>query len=66
MAMDEIYLTVDKNPSGPGCLAVISRGQPQLGDEDVVILDCGVFPSKWAARKWYRRVAAERPWETRN
>ena len=66
MAEDRIYLTVDKNPKGNGLLAVISQGQPQLGDDDVVVLDVTTVKNMKAARKWYKRMLIERPWELRN
>jgi hypothetical protein len=66
VAEDKIYVTIDKNPRGPGVLAVISQGQPQLGDQEVTILTFEVLPNRKAAKQWFRRMKVERPWEIRN
>lgn len=65
MAENKIYLTWDKNPKGAGLLAIISQGQPQLGDKNCTVLTLEVVPNAKAAKKWFRRMAQERPWETR-
>lgn len=66
MAESKIYLTTAPNPKGPGLLAVISRGQPQLGDLDVTVLDMEVCGTEDEARNWYQRMLIEKPWEQRN
>lgn len=57
------YLTCGNDPKGRGILAIISLGSPQRGDEEVTVCDVEVFPSKKAAKKWYRRQMKARPWE---
>lgn len=66
MAEDTIYLTVGDNPKGIGLLAIISRGQPQLGDDHCTLLTLEVVKNMKAAKAWYRRMKIERPWEARN
>lgn len=66
MAEDTIYLTVGKNPKGRGLLAVMSYGSPQKGDADVRILTLEIVKNMKAAEKWFKLMAVERPWETRN
>jgi len=65
MAEDTMYLTVNENPDGPGLIAVITMGQPQLGDKCVVVLDVTIVPDIAAADAWYEREKIEKPWETR-
>jgi hypothetical protein len=43
--------------------AIISQGQPQLGDRETFVLAIGVFETYEC---WYDRMLIERPWETRN
>jgi len=64
MAEDHIYLTVDKNPKGKGLLAIMTQGHIQYGDASLV-LTFEVVPNMKAAKKWFRRMKIERPWETR-
>lgn len=65
MAEDTMYLTVDRDREKGGMIAVITRGQPQLGDESVVILSVERFKNMKEAKTWYRRMRVERPWEAR-
>lgn len=66
MAEDQIYLTVDTNPNGPGLVAVMTQGQPQLGDEHCVVLSLELVKNMKEAKIWFRRMKVERPWELRN
>ena len=66
MAEREIYLTTDRNPKGSGLLAIISQGQPQLGDMNCTVLTLEVVQNRKAAKKWFRRMMVERPWEERH
>lgn len=66
MAESEIYLTVDKNPKGDGLLAIMSEGQPQMGDEKCTVLTLEVVKDMEEARTWFERMKVERPWEERN
>jgi len=69
MAEDHYYLTVARErrqPQNDGYIAVISLGQPQLGDDHVTVCDVEVVPNMKAARKWFKRQVAEKPWEPRN
>lgn len=59
-----IYLTVGQDEKGK-MLAIISQGQPQLGDQNVIILDVKRVKNMKEARAWYRQMRIERPWETR-
>ena len=68
MVHDGIYLTVGPNPRTPGLpklLAVITRGQPQIGDMSVLVLSVEAVNSMKEAKTWYRRMMHERPWEQR-
>lgn len=66
MAEDAMYLTVGDDPEGRGKLAIITIGQPQLGDERCTVLTLEIVKNMKAARAWYRRMKIERPWEARN
>ena len=66
MAEDRIYLTVAPDPKGRGLLAIISQGQPQEGDVNVVVLTLEVVKDEEAANAWYQKMVVERPWEARN
>ena len=66
MSENKFYLTVGDNPKGKGLLAVVSLGSPQRGDEKVMVCTFEVVPNMKAAKKWYRRMLVERPWEMRN
>jgi hypothetical protein len=57
------YLTCGPNPKGRGILAIISKGSPQRGDQDVVICDLEICKNMKAAKKWYARQMKTRPWE---
>jgi hypothetical protein len=68
MAENKMYLTVDREkrkPQNDGYVAVISMGSPQLGDENVVILDVEIVKNMKEAKAWYKRMIVEKPWETR-
>jgi hypothetical protein len=65
MAEDHIYLTVDKNPKGKGLLAVMTQGHIQYGDAECIVLTLEVVPNMKAAKKWFKQMKIERPWETR-
>lgn len=65
MSEGKIYLTVGKNPKGKGLLAIMSMGQPQLGDAECTILTVEIVKNQKQARKWFERMAQERPWEMR-
>jgi hypothetical protein len=65
---DKIYLTVAKNkrkPQKDGYVAVITRGQMQEGDNDVIVLDVEVVSGMKEAKKWFEQMMVERPWEQR-
>lgn len=66
MAEDKIYLTTDKNPNGPGLLAVMTLGHPQRGDADWTILLIEVVPDLDAAEEWFEEMYIEMPWERRH
>ncbi len=65
MSEDTIYLTTGPNPKGPGLLAIMTRGQMQLGDRHVEVLTLEVVQTYEEARQWFRQMKIERPWETR-
>lgn len=66
MAEDTIYLTIDDDPKGRGLVAIMTQGHPQLGDNHITVLTLEVgFKTVKAARKWFKRMKVERPWETR-
>lgn len=65
MAEDRYYLTTGPDPHGRGLLAICSLGTPQRGDETVTVCSLEVVKNMKEARKWFRRVIAEKPWETR-
>jgi hypothetical protein len=69
MAQDKMYLTVDKQkrqPENDGYIAVISLGQPQLGDQEVTILGIKVVKDRKEAEAWFERAKIEQPWELRS
>ena len=69
MAQDRIYLTVGREkrkPQNDGYIAVISQGQPQLGDEEVTVLSVEIVKNMKAAKAWYKRMCIERPWVRRS
>jgi hypothetical protein len=65
MAAGKVYLTCGADPKGRGILAVISEGHPQRGDGKIVVLSVEVCKNMKAAKKWYRRMMIEKPWEVR-
>lgn len=68
MAEYQLYLTVGREkrqPQNDGYIAVISQGQPQFGDANVTVLSVQVVPNMKAAKAWFKRMRAERPWEAR-
>ena len=65
MAESKTYLTVGDDPKGR-LLAVISEGQPQLGDANVTVLSVKPVKNMKEAKAWYRQMKMERPWEARN
>lgn len=68
MAQNRMYLTVDRErcqPENDGYIAVISMGQPQLGDEECTVLDVEVVKNMKEAKAWYKRMKIEQPWVRR-
>jgi hypothetical protein len=69
MAEDKIYLTVSRDkrqPQNDGYIAVISQGQPQLGDNTCTVLDVELVKNMKEANAWFKRMKIDRPWETRS
>ena len=66
MSESELYLTVDNDPKGDGLIAIISKGHPRLGDEEVVICDVNRVYSKAEADEWFKQQCITRPWEARS
>lgn len=66
MAEDVIYLTVGLDPRGRGLVAIVTMGQPQLGDENVNVLSLEIVKTEAEAKAWFEQVKIDRPWETRN
>jgi hypothetical protein len=66
MSKDHIYLTTDRNPNGPGLIAIMSQGSLQAGDKEVVVLTLEIVPDLAAAHRWYEQMLAEQPWIERN
>ena len=64
MAEHEYYLTYDDD--GTGMIAVITRGHIRLGDERCEVLDVERVKNPKEAKRWFRRMLTERPWEPRN
>lgn len=60
-----LYLTVGDDPHGRGLLAIVSEGHPRAGDGKCVLLTLEVVPSMKAAKRWFKQMKVERPWETR-
>lgn len=60
-----MYLTVGNDPNGR-LIAIISLGQPQFGDDHCTVLSLEVVKNMKEAKRWYKRMKVERPWETRN
>lgn len=54
-----------REPQRDGYVAIISRGSPQLGDNEVVVLAVDIVQNMKAAKAWFRRMKEEQPWETR-
>lgn len=65
MSEDAYYLTVNKDNKAGGLIAVITLGQPQLGDQNVHVCSVSRQPSVKAAKRWYREQLKTKPWETR-
>lgn len=65
MSDHTLYLTTKWFQERGEFVAVLSFGQPQLGDENPVIVDVNAFKTKRECRAWFRRMKKERPWETR-
>lgn len=64
---DKIYLSVDKDPKGRGLLAVMTKGHPRYGDKNVIVLTIEVgFKNMKEAKRWYKKMLIEQPWELRN
>lgn len=66
MSEDQLYLTValkKRQPENDGYLAVISQGNPQLGDKQTTVLTVEVVENMEAARRWFKQQCEERPWE---
>jgi len=61
-----MYLTVDHDREKGGMIAVISLGQPQLGDTHVTVLSVERVKNMKQAKAWYRQMKLERPWEARH
>jgi len=61
-----IWMTLSKEKTLRGYLAVILLGSPQAGDAEAIILDANWMPNMKAAKAWFRRLKETRPWETRN
>lgn len=72
MSEDRLYLTVGRKKEWNqthtlyGYIAVISLGQPQLGDERTIICDVEVVDNMKQAKQWFKRMKVERPWEPRH
>ncbi len=67
MAEYQFYLSIGPHPRIAGkFVAVISRGQPQVGDDSAYVLDVEVCSSVEEAQTWGLRILAEQPWEPRN
>jgi hypothetical protein len=66
VAEHNIYLTYDWLPKKNAYLAIISRGQPRLGDQDVMVLTVELCKTPKECKRWYRRMLVERPWEQRS
>ena len=69
MAENRIYLTMDREkrqPENDGYIAVISMGQPQFGDTDIVVLYVNVVKNMKEARAWFKRMKVEQPWVRRS
>ena len=59
------YLTYGKHASGK-LLAVISDGSPQHGHEDVTVLTVKLVDSPADAKRWFKEMKRERPWDNPN
>jgi hypothetical protein len=69
MSESSIYLTVEREkrqPENDGYIAVISQGQPQLGDRDITVLDVEVVKNMKEAKAWFKRMKVEQPWVQRS
>lgn len=58
--------TERRQPENDGYIAIISMGSPQLGDEDIEVLDVAIVPSMKAAKRWYKQMKLEQPWVSRD
>ena len=59
-------LTVGKIPDGRTLAVITTGGHPQLNpDETANVLAVEVVKSMKEAKQWFRKMQAERPWETR-
>jgi len=66
MADSKLVLTTGPHPRKPGKLiAVLSRGSPQRGDDDVMVLSVEVVDDMQAAFVWANKAIQSEPWETR-
>lgn len=69
MAEDEIYMTIStkrRQPQNDGYVAILTKGQPQLGDKEIVVLTMTILEHLKDAKKWHDQMLKERPWEVRN
>lgn len=57
------YLATMPNPKGPGFMAVISDGSPQMGHDPVEIMDMDRFDTLEDARAWFEARCVEMPYE---
>lgn len=48
-----VYLTVKKDKKEGGYIAVISKGSPQRGDKDIVVLTVGRCKTIKDCNSWY-------------
>lgn len=60
MASDKLYLSYKDK------IAVISYGSPQLGDKDITVLSVEKVNNMKEAKKWFKKMKIEQPWECRN
>ena len=60
MAEHRYYLTCDRDKEKGGFIAVITRG-----DANITVLDVERVKNPKEAKRWFRRMLVEKPWETR-
>lgn len=65
MAEHKYYLTVGKEPKGR-LLAIITQGHGQFGDQTIICCTLKIVKNVKEAKKWYKKMIIEKPWETRN